>query len=290
MAIELMLTDAVAHAGAGVALALLDYLSSKLANPKDARMARKRQCLQSIDALLDAEEPTPPDSQGEAERRVLPKDSVEYAGHIANVQAFLCSSGLARLQVPLWQRIKSGARSVIADEKINGLSMMQKLFVAIGAEVLYEVVFGFYHATQILKQSPAAAIAANLYQIPAFWFGLWAGGVLKTLINLLVTPYEEKQADRMIRKLLDETNIVNVIVNYRTPETLKTGLAERGLDVSAAQLTRMGQGAFRQLRQFAETAKQATDDVLHYPQKQAEKEQQAQEERRKRFDDLTKGR
>ena len=290
MAIETIIADAVAHAGAGVALAFFDYLSSKLTNPKAARIARKRKCLNSIDALLDSEEPNPPDSPADVERRAVPKDSLEYAAHIADAQAFLRSSGLVRLQTSLWQRVKDGARSVLVDEKINGLSATQKLFVAMGAEIVYEIAFGFYHVTQILKRSPASAVAANLYQIPAFWLGVWAGGGLKTLVNLLVTPYEEKQLDRMIRKLLEETNIVSIVVNYRAPETLKSHLTAQGLEMSAAQLTRMGQGAFRQLKEFAETAKQTADDALHYPQKQAEQERQAQDARRKRFDELTKGR
>ncbi len=289
MSIETMLTDALAHAGAGIALAFADYLSSQFANPKTARLQRKQACLQSIETILDSEgNAAPPEAA--VESRAVPKDSVEYAEHIARVQSYLRSSGLVKLHVPLMQRIKDGALGLVRDEKINNLSNMQKLGVAAVAEIVYEIVFGFYHATQVLKHSPAAAIAANLYQIPAFWAGLWLGNGLKKFINLIITPQEEKQCDRVIRQLLDETKIVQVIVAYQPPEALQSGLAERGLNVSAAQLTRVGQGAFQHLKQMAETAKDAAGDVLHYQEKQAEKEQQAQEDRRKRFDDLTKGR
>lgn len=289
MSLETILTDALAHAGAGVALAFADYLSSQLTNPKAARLQRKQACLQSIEILLDSETDAAP-TAATVERRVVPKESVEYAEHVARVQSYLRSSGLVKLQAPLMQRIKDGVLGVVRDEKINNLSNTQKLGVTAVAEIAYEFVFGFYHATQVLKQSPAAAVAANLYQIPAFWVGLWIGSGLKKFVNLMFTPQEEKQCDRLIRQLLDETPIVQLIVAYQPPESLKSGLAERGLSVSAAQLTRVGQGAFKQIKQIADTAKGAADDVLHFQEKQAEKERQAQEERRKRFDDLTKGR
>ena len=289
MSLETILTDALAHAGAGVALAFADYLSSQLTNPKAARLQRKQACLQSIEILLDSETDAAP-TAATVERRVVPKESVEYAEHVARVQSYLRSSGLVKLQAPLMQRIKDGVLGVVRDEKINNLSNMQKLGVAAVAEIAYEFAFGFYHATQVLKQSPAAAVAANLYQIPAFWIGLWLGSGLKKFVNLMFTPQEEKQCDRLIRQLLDETPIVQLIVAYQPPESLKSGLAERGLSVSAAQLTRVGQGAFKHLKQIADTAKGAADDVLHFQEKQAEKERQAQEDRRKRFDDLTKGR
>ena len=288
MSLETILTDALAHAGAGVALSFADYLSSQLTNPKAARLQRKQACLQSIEAILDSEGDAA--SSDVAESRAVPKESVEYAEHVARVQSYLRSSGLVKLQAPLMQRIKDGVLGVVRDEKINNLSNTQKLGVAAVAEITYEFVFGFYHATQVLKQSPAAAVAANLYQIPAFWVGLWLGNALKKFVNLIVTPSEEKQCDRLIRQLLDETKIVQIIVAYQPPEALKNGLAERGLSVSAAQLTRVGQGAFAHLKQMADTAKGAADDVLHFQEKQAEKERQAQEDRRKRFDDLTKGR
>ncbi len=284
-----MLTDAISHAGAGIALSFADYLSSQFTNPKASRLQRKQACLQSIETILDSEGNAAP-SDAAVESRAVPKDSVEYAEHVARVQSYLHSSGLVKLQVPLMQRIKDGIVGVVRDEKINNLSNMQKLGVAAVAEIAYEFVFGFYHATQVLKQSPAAAIAANLYQIPAFWAGLWLGNGLKKFFNLIITLQEEKQCDRMIKQLLDETKIVRTIIAYQPPEALQTGLAERGLSLSTAQLTRVGQGAFTHLKQMADTAKGAADDVLHFQEKQAEKERQAQEDRRKRFDDLTKGR
>ena len=48
-------------------------------------------------------------------------------------------------------------------------------------------------------------------------------------------------------------------------------------------------GAFSQIKTIAESAKDAADDVLNYPQKQEEKHAQEQEGRRRRFDEITKG-
>ena len=292
MAFETLLSDGMAHTGAGIALALLDFITSKVANPKRARLEQKKRCLEAIEVLLDTEKsPQLISTEGDQEENgvdvhTVPRDSVQYAEHVATVREYLRSSGLVKLQLPLFQKIKDGVKSVLVHEKINDLSNLQKLGVAIGVELLYGVVFGFY----ILKQNPVAVIAANLYQIPAFWLGLWVGNGLKTFINLLITPGEEKKLDRMIQQLLQQTDIVKIIVAYQPPEEVQRRFAEKGLEIYTSQLTRVGQNAFKNLKQLAESAKDAADDVLNFPQKHAEQETQKQEERRKRFDDLTKGR
>ena len=291
MAFEFFVSDALAHTGAGVALSLLDFISAKLANPKAARLERKQQCLAAIEVLLDTE--TPPKTErisgGEEETPkkevfTVAKDSVEYAEYVTQVRDYLRSSGLVKLQVPLFQRIKGGVRSLLLHEKINGLSKLQKLWVALGFEVLYAALAGFF------SQNFVAAVASGLYRIPAFWLGLWLGGGLKSFINLIVTPKEEKKLDRTIEALLQETRIAEIIVQYQAPEQVQRSLSEKGLEIYGSQLTRAGQSAFSQIKKIAESAKDAADDVLNYPQKQEEKHTQEQEERRKRFDELTKGR
>lgn len=294
MALETLFTDAMAHTASGIALSLLDFTTSKVANPKTVRLEHKKRCLVSIERLLDTENPqqqivTEEDESSSVELQILSKDSIEYAEHIAIVRNYLQSSGLVKLQLPFVQRMKNGVKNLIFYEKINNLSNLQKLGVAIGVEVLYDTLFGFYYYTSILKQSPVAAIAVNLYQIPAFWLGLWLGNGIKKFIDVIITPGEEKKVDRTIQQLLQETNIVKIIVSYQPPESIQRSLAEKGLEIYTSQLTRVGQGAFQHFRQLAETAKDAADDVLKYPQKQTEKREKEREQRRKRFDDLTKG-
>ncbi|GAK57280.1 hypothetical protein U27_04245 [Candidatus Vecturithrix granuli] len=305
MAIESLFTDALAHAGSGIVLALADFVSSRVANPKAGRLERKKQCLVSIDALLDSEPaqqvqtaaesstntkqtetPAPPAE----ERHPIPKDSLEYAKHINVVRNYLTSSGLAKLKLPLFERVKQWFASLIRDEKINGLTNLQKLGVAAGVEVLYDTIFGFHYYTAVLQYSPFATIMVNLYQIPSFWAGLWLGNGLKKFINLLISSSDEKKLDKAIQGLLQRTNIVDVVVNYEAPEQIRNNLLEQGISLSASQLTRVGQSAFAHLKHFATSARDTADDVLNYPQKQAERREQEREDRKKRFDDLTRGR
>ncbi len=287
MAIETILTDALAHGGSGIVLSLLDFVTSKVANPKAARLEQKKKCLTSIEVLLDSEsaqeEPTPnPSQEG---NYVVSKDSVEYAQHVTAIRDYLRSSGLVKLQLPFVRRIKNGARNLIFHEKINGLSNLQKLGVAIGVEVLYDSVFGFHYYTNVLKKSPVAAIVLNLYQIPAFWVGLWLGNGIKKFIDIMITPRDEKKLDKAIRQLINDTKIVEIIVNYTPPEVVQSSLAEKGIEMYTSQLTRAGQSAFKHLKQLAETARETAGDMLSSSQKHEEEK----EERRKRFDELTKG-
>lgn len=302
MAIDALFTDAIAHAGSGIVLALADFVSSRATNPKSSRLERKKQCLISIDALLDSEpapgaaEPPAEPEQAETpsppaeERHPIPKDSLEYAQHIHRVRNYLTSSGLAKLQLPLFERAKQWVVSLIRDEKINGLSNLQKLGVAAGVEVLYDTIFGFHYYTTVLQYSPFATIMVNLYQIPSFWAGLWLGNGLKKFINLLISSSDEKKLDKAIQELLQRTNIVDVVMQYEAPEQIRSSLLEQGISLSASQLTRVGQSAFAHLKHFAATARDTAGDVLNYPQKQEERREQEREERKKRFDDLTKGR
>jgi hypothetical protein len=354
MALEALITDGIAHAGAGVALSLLDFITYKLANPKTRRLEHKKECLRAIEMLLDTEksqkitadedeEKTPipgsdseeapveaeeieqastdsedsekvsaerqpsdtplPPSRGELptpdpsqegnkipapleRENILPglqKDSMEYAEQVATVRDYLRTSGIVKLQVPVFDRIKDGLRNLVFHEKVNSLSNTQKLGVAFGIEVLYDILFDFQYRA-------VTGIAASLYQIPAFFVGLWFGNGFKKFIDLLMTSADERKLEKTIQQLLEETPVVDIIVNYVPSEKVKNDLAERGIDVYMSQLTRAGKGAYKHLQQIAETAKSTADDVMQFAQKHEEKEQQEREERRKRFDELTKGR
>ena len=298
MAMEALLTDGFAHVGAGIALSLIDFFTYKVANPKDSRLQQKKQCLGAIEVLLDSERAQKPDEQPSSsshdehtveEVHIVSKDSIHYAEHVHVVRDYLRSSGIVKLKLPFVERMKDGIKSLIFHEKINGLSNLQKLGVAVGVEVLYDTVFGFYYYTAVLKKSPVAAIAVNLYQIPAFWLGLWLGNGLKKFLDIMITPGDEKKLDKTIRQLLKQTDIVEIIMNYTPSDDVQHRLAEQGIEMYASQLTRLGQGAFTHLKQLAETAKETADTVMKYPEKQEEKREQEQEGRKKRFDELTKG-
>jgi len=131
-------------------------------------LEEKKHCLSSIEILLDSEAPENAANPSYA----IAKNSVQYAEHISAVRNYLQSSGLVKFKLPLFEKIKKGIKNLIFQEKINGLSCLQKLWVALGVEALYDILFGFHYYTNVLQRHPVAAIAVNLYQIPAFWLGL----------------------------------------------------------------------------------------------------------------------
>lgn len=297
MAIDAVLSESIAHAGVGLGLALVDFLTSKFSNPTETRIARKTRYLQAIEAVLDAEAPLGEASKPEDEASTstmsqqagLSKVSAEYVEKVSVVRDYLRTSGLVKLQAPLFQRIKDGVRHLLVHEKINTLSPLPKLGVAAVLEIFYDVFFEF-------QMRGAAGIAASLYQIPAFFGGMWAGTWLNKFLNLFLSSADERKIEKTLNKLIQNTAIVDIVVKYEPPETVKAELSSRGIDVYVSQLTLAGKGAYKHLQHLAETAKdaagaaqKAAGDAVHFSQKQQEKEAQEREERRKRFDELTKG-
>jgi len=290
MAIEAVVTEAVAHAGVGVAVSLVDFLSAQFTNPAKSRIHQKTRYLQAIDLILDAE--SPPQSAISKDSAEC-KNSVEYAEQVSVVREYLRRSGLVKLQVPFFQRFKDGVRNVLAHEKINTLANLPKLGIAAVIEIVYDVFFEF-------QMRGAAGIAASLYQIPALFAGMWVGTWLNKIINLFMSSSDERKIEKTLKKLMQDTAIVDIVMQYEPPEALKAELSSQGIDMYVSQLTRTGKGAYKHLRHIAETAKDAAgaaqkaagavaDDVVHFSQNQQEKTEQERTDRRKRFDDLTKG-
>ena len=140
------------------------------------------------------------------------------------------------------------------------------------------------------KMIAASGIATTLYQIPACFAGLWMGNGLKKGINLFMSSNDERKLDKTIQQLLHDTPIVDLVMKYEPPEQVKNELNSRGIQVYVSQLTQSGKGMYKQLQHIAESAKSTADGVIHFAQKQQEKDQQERDDRKKRFDDLTKGR
>ncbi len=290
MPIEAVVTEAVAHAGVGVVVSLADFLTAKISNPATSRIQQKTRYLHAIDLILDAENSSADTSTAAVRQQpTVSKNSVEYAEHVSVVRDYLRTSGLVKFDVPFLQRIKDATRHLLAHEKLNTLANLPKLGIAAALEILYDVVFDF-------QMRGAAGIAASLYQIPALFFGLWAGTWLNRILNLFMSSADERKIEKTLKKLMQDTAIVEIVVQYEPPDAVKAELSSRGIDVYVSQFTRAGKGAFKHLQQIAETAKdaagaaqRAAGDVVHFSQKQQEKETQEREERRKRFDDLTNG-
>lgn len=302
MALEQILTDSFAHAGVGVALALADFLTHKLTNPTAQRVTQKARCLQAMECLLDSAAPQisaasagqpPAETESGTEsspqpvfapqKIIISQDSVEYAEQIAIVREYLRATGLVKFQLPAVERVKNGMKHLLLDEKLNNLSTPIKLGIAAGVEIVYDVIFDF-------RVQGAGGIATTLYQIPAFWAGLWLGNGVKKIINLFLISKDERRLEKTIQQLIHDTPIVDLVVRYEPPEQVQQELNSRGIQVYVSQLTRTGQGMYKRLQHLAESAKSTADGVIHFSQKQQEKEQQERDERKKRFDDLTKGR
>ena len=99
MSIETILSDGVAHFGAGMTVSLLDYISYRIANRKDDRILAKKQCFRSIELLLDANQPqsvmqetdnakelNTENVPAESQVAVMDKNSLQYANNVDAVR------------------------------------------------------------------------------------------------------------------------------------------------------------------------------------------------------------
>ncbi|MGA1869946.1 MAG: hypothetical protein ACMUJM_15540 [bacterium] len=274
--------DALGHLGGGIVISLLDYATYRIANQQEARIARKKECIKSIDVLLEAEKQEP-DIENTAE---VGKDSVQYALNVEAVKEYLNTYGLIKLELPLLKKIKGFFKALLYNEKINKLTALQKLGVALGAEIIYDSLFGFSYYTHILKQSPIAAISRNLYQIPALFAGLLVGNAIKGILDWISTSKEEKHLTETIKELVKQTPIVDIVVNYQAPENVKEELVMKGIKLYGSKLTQKGAIAYQRLRNMAA---EAADSVAHYTENYEKEYTIKSEYIKSRFDELTKG-
>lgn len=288
MALERIMTDALTHTFAGIGLSLLDFLTSTIMNPKKKRLEQKTRCVESIEALLDANMPPPADNEkptdanqeAAAVQSVVPKNSLEYARHVTTVRDYLRASGIVKLQLPWFERLKDGLRNLLTHEKINILSTLPKLGVAAALEILYDVLIDF-------SANAFAGLLATLYQIPALFAGLWLGNGLKAVIAVFVVSSDERKLDKTLKQLLKRTEVVEIVVNYTPPEAVQRELENQGLNIAMTQLTRFGKGAYKHLQHLAESAKNTAEEVMEFGDRQEQHAAEEKEARRKRFDELT---
>ena len=272
MPIDTMLMDATGHFFGGVGLAVADYMSSRALNPKSKRVEEKKECMESIELLLDAE------TNGD-----MPKDSKQYVLNIQNVRDYLVGSGMAKMELPWTERTSNFFRSLFVDEKINNLTWRQKLAVAVGAELIYDSLIGFRYYTDVLQESPIAALARNLYQIPVMFAGLVVGKGVTNVVDWFLTSSEERQMDKTIKQLLKETPILDVITNYTPSEQVQQELKGSGVKDKVYELTGAG-------KDYARKAAAAVGSVLNYRERRQQREAEEDAGRQARFNDLTKGR
>src|SRR3989344_80939 len=105
MPVESIISDAFGHFGAGIVVALGDYITHKVANPKAKRIEQKKEALKSIDLILQANAKTIDviaDGQTPAPiKESVAKDSLQYALNNAVAMEYLVRAGIIKNQLPL---------------------------------------------------------------------------------------------------------------------------------------------------------------------------------------------
>lgn len=279
MTFDKLVADGIVHMGAGVILALADFITSNVSTSQKNRIEQKTECLRSVELLLDAEAPG---SEADGEREILSKDSVEYAAHVGKVRDYLAASGLMKMRLPFATKIKEGVRHFVYHEKINTMHNLNKFLTGVGIEIAYDVLIEFPY-------KGISGIAATLYQAPLFFAGLWLGNAGCGLVRAMSSG-EERTLDKTIRRLVEETNIVDIVLNYAPSEDVKEEMHSAGQELIGVQLSLAGKKLRKGMQQIADTAKQAAEQVTTYQERKREEEEKEKEDRKKRFDDLTKGR
>ena len=278
-------SDAAAHFFAGIFFSLLDFFTSKVSNKKPERIESLRQCLVSIDAILGslpAGDQTSPTSINPA--------SIQYALNIHAVKDYLVRTGIIKENVPLSVKISGFFRN----EKLNNLTVMQKVYVTVGIESL-DTIVGMGYYSSFMQVGPIGSFMLNCYQMPLFLAGLYVGKYLiRNPIEWITTVGEEHKMRKAIENAAKNTPIVDIVLNYKPPEPVAADLKTRGKRFTAVKLTERGKDLYRKIQTMAtgvgETAKKISESVAGYAQKQAQKAAEEKLAAKDKFNELTKGR
>ena len=272
--------DMAGHYGAGIVLSLADYTAYRLRSKSEDRIAQKRRCLESIETILNAQDmKNVTGAAGAQEAPATPRidrDSVQYALNVAEVKRYLTMEDMIR-EPSIFKRLGNYFRSVPRHELINPLRWTNTLYFAMTAELAENVVAWDYY-TKTVGDSPIAGLARNVYQVPAFFVGLQTGKAIRKPIDWMVKSSEEKKADRMIKNLVLDTPIVQIVTEYDPSEGVQRQLDARGLDFGKLAAP------------FSRGLKQLAGSVTEYSKRAEAKRKAESDARVARFDDLTKGR
>lgn len=288
--IEFLMTDMGKHYAAGLTVSMLDYTTYKLRNGKEKRIKEKRECLESIERLLDSETGTSTGSDNTSEN-VIEKNSKQYATNVESVKDYLRKEGKVKFELPLIQKIKDGYRHMVNNEWLNNMSNKERLGWSIGLEFIDTAVgFGYYMFVQ--GESPWAGFAYNAWQIPSFFGGLWTGAVIRKPIDWIMTSKEEREMIKTIDQALKETPILDIVMNYNPSEQVRGELKEEGINMYGAKLTGAGKNVYTSFQKYTGTvvdyAKEAKDAVTGFNERRKEREEAENQKRLDRFDEITR--
>ncbi|KYK25536.1 hypothetical protein AYK26_05885 [Euryarchaeota archaeon SM23-78] len=306
-----ILYDGLLHFGAGVALSWADYATCRAINRKTDRVEQKKECLESIELLLDSNaaqaqpaevveiEGKPVGNEEKQEKKTLEenvsentgrpsmnKDSMQYALNVEQVKDYFIREGFVKKDLPFFQKAKNFFRNLVYEERLNNLSTRAKLIFAAGTEFLYDSLIGIKYYTQIRQQSPLASIANNIYQIPAFFAGLVFGNWTKKGFDYFRSR-EEKKLDKTIKKLVTSTDIVDLVLTYQPPEEIKPALEKHGFKDYASKLTTSGKRLYEKM---GKNVKELTYNITHIRERREQKEAERKKALQDRFDNITKDR
>lgn len=275
---ENLVSDALSHLVAGVTLSIVDFSTSKISNQSVERIEIKKDCLIAMDFILEQ------NNTGNGASTDIKETN--YAENIIKIRKYLISNGLLKNRV----NFVTYLNNFIKHEKINNLTVAQKFGLAIGLEVIYDTLFGFHHYTVIMKQSPIAAIASNIYQIPAFFAGLLFGEKILGIYKWLAISSDEKSLDKTIDELIKNTPVIKYVQEFTPSPDTSAKMNKQGIDNIEAELTYAGKKIFTGLQGLADRTKKAMECLVNYKMKNEEKLKNDSEARKKRFDEITKGR
>ncbi|MCB9359642.1 hypothetical protein H6503_06955 [Candidatus Woesearchaeota archaeon] len=297
MSIEMIIGDMIQHGLAGMAFPVLDYVSTRATNPRDKRMEKKTEVLQSISRLLDAEKESqavPPESLAETDESLnasplIPKGSLQYAENVQVVREFLLENGKIKMDLPLGQKIKYGFMNLVYHEKINNLGARGKGVLAVALEVADSFV-GLEHYSEKFGASPVGAWYTNLWQVGALWGGLMLGKPVTRLIDWTTTSRDEKKLNRAISESLKGTPILDIIVNYDPPQSVADEMDKKGMTIYTSKLTEAGQSLYKRVTNYAgrisDGAKGAVNAISEIGERREESRRKKHEETERYWQNL----
>jgi len=155
---------------------------------------------------------------------------------------------------------------------------------AVGLEFIYDtLLLGSAYYSQVAQKSPIAAFGDNLWQIPSFFAGLYVGKFGTGIWRRASTSKEEREYDKGLKEFIQDTPLVDIVINYKPTEQVQEELDKQGIRLYATQFTRRGKRTYKKLvaagKVMVEAVGEGADHIMSHGERQAEKDEAAKKER-----------
>lgn len=279
------MTSITIHLLVGIAIALADYYYSTHKCQKRFGGSYLRSTLEAIEHVLD-------NSSGPSGK------SSTYSDSMLKVKEYLIAKGLIKNDVGLMARIKIALRSVSCKELVNSLSLPALFATAAVIEILFDLVIGV-HIASPENTGLISILIADLYQIPLLFIGLVIGRILKDLWQFTLDNGENQKMEDAIKACIENTHLLDTVLASNDDSFGDD--VQHSAKLFKVKLTRSGEKFYKKLtdisdkvtntaKDLTESARNVTEDLVNYQKTQQEKHEKDKEERKSRFDDITKGR